>query len=82
MTAIGELVRAVFDAWNREAIAFVVLRNYERLPEDVGNDLDVLVVERDRAQRIILDQARFSCEAHDGHLTTFPIIHTTEAGSS
>jgi thymidylate kinase len=58
MTAIGELVRAIFDAWNREAIAFVVLRNYEGLPEDVGNDLDVLVVKRDRAERILLDCAR------------------------
>lgn len=58
MTRVGELVRAIFDGWNREGIAFLVLRNYEGLPDEIGNDLDVLVAERRRAELVLLDRAR------------------------
>jgi thymidylate kinase len=37
------LVTAVFQAWRRAGIEFLVLRNYEKLPEETGNDIDVLV---------------------------------------
>ena len=40
---ISRLVSAVFEAWRRAGIPFLVLRNYEGLPALTGNDLDVLV---------------------------------------
>lgn len=40
---LGELVTTVFQAWRQAGVAFLVLRNYEHLPHDVGNDIDVLV---------------------------------------
>jgi len=42
------LVTAVFRAWHAAAVPFLVLRNYERLPEETGNDIDVLVQPFDR----------------------------------
>jgi thymidylate kinase len=36
-------VPALFLAWKNADIKYVVLRNYEKLPIDIGNDLDVLV---------------------------------------
>jgi thymidylate kinase len=36
-------VPALFNAWEAAGINYVVLRNYDKLPEDTGNDLDVLV---------------------------------------
>lgn len=40
---LSELVTAIFQAWHEAGVAFLVLRNYERLPQDVGNDVDVLI---------------------------------------
>ncbi len=40
---IGPLVTAVFCAWDKAGIDFLVLRNYEGLPEFTSNDIDVLV---------------------------------------
>ncbi|MCW5552677.1 MAG: hypothetical protein KIS67_11040 [Verrucomicrobiae bacterium] len=37
------LVTAVFARWRAAGIAFLVLRNYESLPRETGNDIDVLV---------------------------------------
>lgn len=36
-------VPELFSAWEASGIRYVVLRNYEKLPADTGNDLDVLV---------------------------------------
>jgi thymidylate kinase len=58
MTRVGAFVQTVFDAWDRDGIAYAVLRNHERLPDHIGNDLDVLVAERDRSERILLECAR------------------------
>lgn len=51
-----EFVAAVFAAWRRERIEFLVLRNYEGLPAYTTNDIDVLVHRRQRhqAERILL----------------------------
>lgn len=51
----GQFVRAVFDTWRRERIAFLILRNYESLPEQTTNDIDVLVAPRQRevAERLL-----------------------------
>jgi thymidylate kinase len=46
---LTEVVTAVFTAWRQQNIAFVVLRNYERLPQFTGHDIDVLVHPRDLA---------------------------------
>jgi thymidylate kinase len=40
---IGQLVTAVFRAWERAQVNFLVLRNYEGLPSFTTNDIDVLV---------------------------------------
>lgn len=37
------MVTAVFRAWQQAGIPFLVLRNYERLPDFTTNDIDVLV---------------------------------------
>jgi len=38
-----EWVPALFAAWEKAGIRYAVLRNYASLPEDTGNDLDLLV---------------------------------------
>ncbi|MFN3410168.1 MAG: hypothetical protein ACK45B_14325 [Limisphaerales bacterium] len=43
------VVTAVFAAWREGGIEFVVLRNYERLPQFTSHDVDVLVRPRDLA---------------------------------
>ena len=40
---ISQLVTAVFRAWQQAGINWLVLRNYESLPESTTNDIDVLV---------------------------------------
>jgi thymidylate kinase len=40
---LSALVTAVFDRWRAAGIAFLVLRNYEQLPQETGNDIDVLI---------------------------------------
>ena len=36
-------ITTVFAAWNQAGVQFIVLRNYEDLPESVSNDVDILV---------------------------------------
>ena len=40
---ISQLVTAVFRAWQQAGIDWLVLRNYESLPDSTTNDIDVLV---------------------------------------
>ena len=40
---VSQLVTAVFRAWQQAGINWLVLRNYEGLPESTTNDIDVLV---------------------------------------
>lgn len=42
-TRIGAFIERLFEAWGTSGIEVLVLRNYENLPDDPGNDLDVLV---------------------------------------
>jgi thymidylate kinase len=57
---LSELVTAVFVAWREAGVAFLVLRNYEHLPQDVGNDIDVLVrpMQLHLAERVMVRAAR------------------------
>jgi thymidylate kinase len=57
---IPEFVREVFQAWNSAKVPFLVLRNYEKLPEETGNDIDVLVEAKqmERAEQLLLAAAR------------------------
>jgi hypothetical protein len=57
---LSDLVTAVFRQWRANGIEFVVLRNYEGLPKDTTNDIDVLVLpsELPRAERVLVDTAR------------------------
>ena len=55
----SRFVAAVFEAWQRATIPFLVLRNYEHLPGFTSNDIDVLVhpSDRHRAERLLLETA-------------------------
>ncbi len=55
-----DLITAVFQEWRREGRPFLVLRNYERLPEFTSNDIDVLVpaTGRPQAEQSLLRAAR------------------------
>ncbi len=57
---IGQLVTAVFHAWDRAGIDFLVLRNYEGLPDFTTNDIDVLVApcQLRRAEEVLLAAAQ------------------------
>jgi thymidylate kinase len=60
--ANSRMVRAVFAAWTLAGVDWLVLRNYESLPESTTNDIDVLVApdDLDRAEKIMREQARAS----------------------
>jgi thymidylate kinase len=60
--ATSQLVVAVFRAWHEAGIDFLVLRNYEQLPQFTTNDIDVLVqpAQARRAEAVLLDAARAS----------------------
>jgi len=58
--SLSELVVAVFQRWRSEGIIFLILRNYENLPEDTTNDIDVLVSPRQlvAAEGLLVNAAR------------------------
>jgi thymidylate kinase len=62
MTTLELLLRAVFSTLRGNGVHFVVLRNYEQLPFRIGNDLDLLVTEpqRARAEQIVVSVAAAS----------------------
>jgi hypothetical protein len=57
---LTEVITAVFAAWRAAGIEFVVLRNYERLPQFTSHDVDVLVRPRDlaAAERVLVAACR------------------------
>ena len=57
---LGRLVSAVFAEWQRGGVDFLVLRNYEKLPAETGNDIDVLVrpAQLAKAELILIQAAR------------------------
>lgn len=40
---MASFLTCLFDAWNKAEIRYLVLRNYEELPEHTGNDVDILL---------------------------------------
>ena len=56
---VAHFVISLFDAWHEAQVPFVILRNYQNLPNDTGNDLDVLVTQHDaaKAQEVLLEIA-------------------------
>jgi thymidylate kinase len=56
---LGDLVTEVFRQWHAAQIRFVVLRNYENLPQETGNDIDVLVSpgQMGRAESVLISAA-------------------------
>jgi len=54
------LITRVFAAWQDADLPFLVLRNYEQLPESVSNDIDVLVDRQHlrRAEELLVEAAR------------------------
>jgi thymidylate kinase len=57
---LSDLVTAVFQQWRAHRVEFLILRNYEGLPKDTTNDIDVLVLpaEAARAEQMLVDTAR------------------------
>ena len=57
---LSELIVTVFDHWRAEGVAFLVLRNYEGLPDNTGNDVDVLVRpgQLKQAEQVLVRAAR------------------------
>src|SRR4051812_2982848 len=57
---ISRFVTMAFRAWEREGINFLVLRNYEGLPDAISNDIDVLISPRQarQAEEILCAAAR------------------------
>jgi hypothetical protein len=43
MQSLSELVTSVFDSLNQSNVQYVVLRNYEKYPHEIGNDVDILL---------------------------------------
>lgn len=43
-----DFVKAIFAAWTDAGVRFIVLRNYEALPDHVDNDIDILVLPAQR----------------------------------
>ncbi len=56
---IGTLVTAIFQTWKTAGIDFLVLRNYETLPDFTTNDIDVLVdkAQLPRAEQLLISTA-------------------------
>lgn len=44
---VGHFVATMFEQLEQQKLPYVVLRNYDGLPEQVGHDIDILVVEED-----------------------------------
>ncbi len=57
---IRDLIVAIFQEWRRAGVPFLILRNYEQLPDHPGNDIDVLVAAAGRpaAEELLLSVAR------------------------
>jgi thymidylate kinase len=45
----ARFLAALFEAWERARVRYVVLRNYERWPDDLGKDIDLVVHHDDLA---------------------------------
>jgi hypothetical protein len=58
MARTGDFVQVILEAWDRSVISFAVLRDYEGAAERGG--LEVLVAERDRSERVLLDATKNS----------------------
>lgn len=43
MQTLGKLVATVFDRLNQANVRYIVMRNYEKYPHVVGNDIDILL---------------------------------------
>ena len=56
-TSDARLVTAIFQTWRRAGVRFAVLRNYQGLPDEIGNDLDLLVDESElkRAETLLIE---------------------------
>lgn len=53
---IAEFIECMFAAFEENNIAYCVLRNYEKLPEDHGYDLDILVAPGDLSKVLRITQ--------------------------
>ena len=56
-TSMPTFLTHLFDAWNSMGIRYLVLRNYDELPEYTGNDIDILLCPEQlhEAQSVIIE---------------------------
>ncbi len=67
----SRFITAVFDGWSNAGIDFLVLRNYEGLPQKTTNDIDVLVAKH---QLTLAEQTLILLAAHEG----YSLVNRTE----
>jgi thymidylate kinase len=60
MNPTAELLTELFKRLNKENVVYCVLRNYEKLPQEVGHDIDIWVNKKDemKFQKILLTTAQ------------------------
>jgi len=68
-TPLGHFVATVFERLERQKLPYIVLRNYDGLPEHVGHDIDLMVADRDleRFSRLLCETA----ETEGWHLVQY-----------
>lgn len=75
--SLRPLLTAVFRAWRESGIEFVVLRNYQQLPDSTSNDVDVLVAPHSLSEaerRLVAAASRVGYRPH--HRVCFdPVSH-------
>ncbi|MDF7825428.1 hypothetical protein P4B35_15485 [Pontiellaceae bacterium B12227] len=56
---MASFLTCLFDAWKEADVRYLILRNYEELPEFTGNDIDVLLdpAQREIAERLLIQSA-------------------------
>ena len=54
MNKMADFLTHLFDVWNTNGIRYLILRNYEELPEFTDNDIDILLAPDQRASAEVL----------------------------
>lgn len=61
MKPYRDLVFDLLQVLNKSDLEYVVLRNFDKIPDDVGNDLDILINDLDEAKDLLIKM----CLKHD-----------------
>jgi len=83
---LSQAIVAIFEACQKVGLEFLVLRNYETLPDFVGNDIDVLVrpSARDLADKTLVEAVRncgFRCHNRAEFATLANYFYHPDSGA-